>query len=98
MVVRLVKLRFRESEIPNFLKHFEVIKDSIRASEGCLHLQLLQDTEDPCIFFTHSHWNSNDDLQAYRNSDLFKEIWTETKAKFDGKPEAWSTDALFTLS
>ncbi len=94
MIIRLVKLRFRESEIPSFLNNFEKVKSDIRAFKGCLYLELLQDAEDPTIFFTHSHWESNEDLQGYRNSDLFKGIWANTKPKFSGKPEAWSTNSL----
>jgi hypothetical protein len=30
-------------------------------------------------------------LEKYRSSSLFDEVWKLTKAKFAGKPEAWST-------
>lgn len=91
MIIRWVKLRFRESEVPSFLENFEEIKTTIRSFSGCEFLELLQATDDPCIFFTHSHWQSTEDLENYRNSDFFKEVWTTTKTKFAGKPEAWST-------
>lgn len=94
MIVRLVKLSFRENEIDNFLSNFEIIKNSIRNFNGCLYLELLRDEQDPSIFFTHSHWESNEALQSYRHSDFFKNIWAETKSKFDKKPEAWSTNSL----
>ncbi|TVZ53330.1 putative quinol monooxygenase [Dokdonia sp. Hel_I_53] len=94
MIVRLVKLRFRESEISSFLINFEEIKSTIRSFDGCEYLELLQDTDDVCIFFTHSHWRSIQDLENYRNSAFFKNIWSQTKTKFSGKPEAWSTISL----
>lgn len=94
MIVRLVKLGFRESEIPAFLNNFEKVKKSIKNSNGCLHLELLRDRDDPSIFFTHSHWISDQALQDYRSSDLFKNIWAQTKTKFNKKPEAWSTSSL----
>jgi len=94
MIVRLVKLRFRESEIPAFLANFEKVKEKIRASNGCLYLELLRGEDDPCNFFTHSHWVSDKALQDYRNSELFKGIWADTKTKFSAKPEAWTTSSL----
>ncbi len=94
MIVRWVKLRFRKSEIPSFLENFEGIKEKIRHFEGCQFLELLQDLEDPTIFFTHSHWESQTALENYRNSDFFKEVWTETKQKFSHNPEAWSSTSL----
>lgn len=94
MIVRLVKLRFRESEIPSFLSNFENIKEDIRNFEGCMMVELLRDERDPCIFFTHSHWQSEVALDGYRNSDFFKGVWATTQLKFDGKPQAWSTTSL----
>ncbi len=94
MIVRWVKLHFRESEIDSFLKNFEEIKTTIRAFEGCEFLELLQDTKDEGIFFTHSHWKSKQDLENYRNSPFFKNVWSQTKLKFSAKPEAWSTISL----
>ena len=94
MIIRWVKLRFRESEVPSFLENFERIKEQIRNFEGCQFLELLQDQNDPTILFTHSHWRSSQDLENYRNSDFFKEVWKETKQKFSHKPEAWSTTSL----
>lgn len=98
MIVRLVKLRFRESEIPSFLSNFQNIKQDIRNFDGCMMVELLRDKHDPCIFFTHSHWQSETALDAYRNSSFFKGVWTTTKLKFDAKPEAWSTTSLEKLS
>lgn len=98
MIVRIVKLRFRESEIPSFLSNFEDIKDTIRNFEGCEMVELLRDKNDQCIFFTHSHWQSEAALENYRTSDFFQGLWAVTKLKFDGKPEAWSTTSLEKLS
>jgi hypothetical protein len=35
------------------------------------------------------------DLENYRNSELFYDVWTFTKKLF--KPEAWSVDKLVTF-
>ncbi len=92
MFIRIVKMKFREDACMAFEENFQKVKSSIRAFPGCEHLQLLQDKNDPTIYFTYSYWLSEDDLEAYRHSDLFKEVWAFTKALFDAKPEAWSVD------
>jgi heme-degrading monooxygenase HmoA len=44
--------------------------------------------------FTVSIWESEDDLNAYRNSELFENTWAKTKVLFNDKPEAWSLEFL----
>ena len=38
-------------------------------------MELLHDTEDPGVFFTYSAWNDPMDLEAYRNSEVFGNVW-----------------------
>ena len=97
MIVRIVKLRFRESEIPTFLANFEKQKHQIRSSQGCTFLELYRDLNDPNVFFTYSHWRAPEDLENYRNSQFFKGVWSTTKKMFAGKPEAWSVDKVESL-
>ena len=44
-----------------------------------------------------SVWFSKNDLENYRNSDLFKETWKQTKTYFNDKPQAWSVDKKVSL-
>jgi heme-degrading monooxygenase HmoA len=97
MFVRIVKMRFQDDKIAVFLEKFDTIKEKIRAFEGNQFLELYQDKNDPRIFFTYSYWNSEEDLEKYRHSELFKEVWAFTKALFSDKPEAWSVDKLVSL-
>jgi len=90
MIKRIVKLQFKATEIDSFVKTFENNKSTILAFEGCQHLELWQDVKDKHTFFTYSIWNSEDDLNTYRQSAFFKKVWAKTKAGFNGKPEAWS--------
>ncbi len=60
-------------------------------------LELYQDKNDQTIFFTYSYWETEQDLENYRNSELFFEIWTDTKKLFNNKPEAWSVEKLVSL-
>ena len=90
MIIRIVKMEFDEQRIADFLKIFADSRDKIRSFPGCMHLQLLQDKTDACVFFTYSHWRGERDLDTYRNSDLFEVVWSDTKKLFRAAPEAWS--------
>ncbi len=94
-MIRIVKLTFEPEHIAAFLAHFETVKEKINAFEGCQGMQLLQSKKEPNVVFTYSKWNSEDDLNNYRNSALFAAIWPKVKTWFSAKPEAWSTDCYF---
>ncbi|MEJ1222399.1 putative quinol monooxygenase [Sediminicola sp. 1XM1-17] len=98
MFVRIVKLTFKKENIASFEQIFETSKHVIRKVEGCSFLELLQDKDNPNIFFTYSFWQTEQDLENYRNSDLFKNIWGKTKILFAEKAEAWSVDKKVTLN
>ncbi|KQC33546.1 antibiotic biosynthesis monooxygenase [Nonlabens sp. YIK11] len=98
MIVRIVQMHFSENKIDDFKVLFEDIKEKIRHQPGCEFLELYQGTDDPQTFFTYSYWNSSTDLNNYRNSALFQEIWPKTKAMFDQKPIATSVEKLHSLS
>ena len=94
MLVRIVKLSFHQDKIPAFLENFELVKNQIRNFPGNRLLELYQDKTNTSIFFTYSYWDSEDDLENYRKSELFTEVWDFTKQLFNDKPEAWSVDKL----
>lgn len=97
MIKRLVKMQFRPEETDNFQALFDRQKARIRAFEGCEYLELLRSEDDPCIFFTLSHWTGPEALERYRRSDLFKTTWAATKQLFADRPEAWSTSSITIL-
>jgi quinol monooxygenase YgiN len=97
MIVRIVKLKFKNENVPGFERIFEETKEVIRGYDGCSLLELYQDVNDSAIFFTYSHWESEEHLAVYRNSDFFKEVWGRTKVLFDDKPEAWSVQKIHSL-
>ncbi|MCB9250907.1 MAG: antibiotic biosynthesis monooxygenase [Flavobacteriales bacterium] len=94
MIQRIVKMTFRDNEIENFKLLFNEVYDKIRKCKGCRSVTLLQDVENRNIFFTYSVWEGLDDLNAYRNSELFADTWKKTKAMFLEKAEAWSTEII----
>ncbi|PNQ72584.1 antibiotic biosynthesis monooxygenase [Hanstruepera neustonica] len=97
MFVRIVKMSFEPEHIDTFLNNFHQKKDLIRQFEGCQFLELYRDKDLTNVFFTYSYWNSESDLEAYRHSDLFQDVWSKTKPLFNAKPEAWSVDKLVSL-
>jgi len=97
MFVRIVKMGFHEDKVDAFLNNFEQVKQDIRNFPGNRFLELYRDKNDPTVFFTYSYWETVDDLENYRKSELFTEVWAFTKQLFRQKAEAWSVDKLVTL-
>lgn len=91
MILRVVKMEFESEGVAPFLKTFEQYKSAIRSQAGCSLVLLLRDTSSANRFFTYSFWESEDALNAYRYSPLFKEVWPLTKKWFSAPAEAWST-------
>jgi hypothetical protein len=87
-------MHFREDEVTTFKSIFEASKQKIRDFPGVLHLELLQDKKKPCVFFTYSEWQSEEALEEYRNSMLFKTTWAKTKPLFSEPAQAWSSERL----
>jgi (4S)-4-hydroxy-5-phosphonooxypentane-2,3-dione isomerase len=83
-------MSFEPDKVKQFLSIFEQSKSLIRNFKGCVHLELLNDADHPNIFFTYSIWESQAELDKYRDSDLFGNVWPKTKTLFNAKPEAWS--------
>ena len=95
MLTRVVKLHFDPAYLTPFLAHFETVKFQVAQFPGCRGMQLLQDQTDPCLIFTYSIWDSEADLNHYRDSPLFATIWPQIKPWFDQKAEAWSLNQHF---
>lgn len=97
MINRIVKMTFHPDKVETFKGIFESSKEKIRSFAGCHYLALHQDINSPNIFFTYSKWESESHLNAYRESELFKTTWQNTKILFEAKPEAWSISNLHEL-
>ena len=90
-------MSFEPSKIEEFLANFDTVKTKIRHFKGCQFLELYREQNNSNIFFTYSYWESEDDLNNYRHSELFESVWAKTKPLFNAKPEAWSVDKLASL-
>jgi quinol monooxygenase YgiN len=92
VIIRIVKMTFELRHVEHFQLLFQGWAPRIRSFEGCHHLALLHDVNDPRVFFTYSHWDGPDDLEAYRNSDVFAGVWPVVKTLFAAPAEAWSVE------
>ncbi|MDP3314055.1 putative quinol monooxygenase [Lutibacter sp.] len=94
MFIRIVKMTFDSSKTELFIANFNQHKNEIRNFDGCHLLELYRDKDNTSIFFTYSYWESENHLETYRNSELFKKVWSITKEMFTSKAEAWSVDTI----
>ncbi len=94
MITRVVKLTFSTDKREVFLNYFETIKDDIRSRKGCIEVHAYENAHVKGMFFTISKWESEEHLNAYRESELFGKVWPTVKAWMIEKPEAWTMDLI----
>ncbi len=94
MLVRLVKMTFKEERAGDFEELLKTIRPKIRNFPGCLHLDILRDLRRPHIFFSYSRWEGEEDLENYRQSEFFAQTWPRVSKWFSERPEAWSTEEI----
>lgn len=96
-MIRVVRLSFKEEHQNDFLAFFDERKERIRNVHGCTYLQLWRDQAHSNVFYTYSIWNDIHALNAYRDSDFFKDTWSQVKRWFNEKPLAFSANEERTL-
>lgn len=93
-IVRIVRLTLHPDKVDTFLELFDEVSPRIRATDGCEHLILLQETAFPNIVSTYSRWRNEEALETYRKSDFFRSTWKKTRALFAAPPTAQSYHAI----
>ncbi len=88
MIIRLVSLKFHPEHRERFLQLFAQVYPKIRARPGCLALHLVADVDGTADFLTLSVWRSLEDLEAYRQSDIFGEVWPQVREML--RERAWA--------
>jgi quinol monooxygenase YgiN len=96
MIVRWVHMEFDEVDRAAFLDLFDTHCAAIASQPGCSALELVCNADNPCQISTLSHWDSVEDLNRYRHSALFAEVWPATKALFCSRPHATTFTLLRT--
>ena len=94
MLIRIVRMSFAPEQVPTFLALFRGSEHRIRQQPGCRHLELWQDTDQPNVYCTYSHWDDAAALNTYRKSALFGAVWPATKRLFAAPPVAFSVHSV----
>jgi quinol monooxygenase YgiN len=97
MIIRIVKMEFKPEALGDFAAIFEESREKIRQFEGCHFLELLRDVENESVLTTYSIWESEADLENYRQSALFQMTWAQVKPLFAAKPVANSYETLLRM-
>jgi heme-degrading monooxygenase HmoA len=90
MLIRIVRMHFKEAGVEEFLAIFNRNKEAIRNFPGCSHLELLKDANNPFVYTTLSHWDNEQSLEQYRKSALFASVWGRVKILFAERTQAFS--------
>ena len=85
--VRVVRMSFRMDCTDRFVLLFEENKGRIAGHKGCRFVYLLRCGD---TFFTISGWDRPEDLETYRTSALFRDVWKQTKSWLSEPAQAWS--------
>ena len=98
MLIRIVKLTINPDKIEEFKSLYSSHMELIRNKNGCQKLELLQEKgRYSNVAMTYSYWEKEEDLENYRNSELFLSVWKKVKPLFCAKPEAWSMERKFEI-
>src|SRR5688572_2014722 len=97
MIIRIVRMHFTEAGVEEFLTIFNQNKTAIRNFEGCTHLELLKDVNDPNTYTTLSYWEGAQHLEAYRKSELFASVWGRVKTLFSERSQAFSLEKFIEI-
>ena len=94
MITRLVKLTIRPESAAGFETIFYGTQALIEGFEGCQKTNLFKVAGKESQYFTISYWNSEENLESYRASELFKNVWSTVKPLFAAKAEAWTLNGV----
>lgn len=97
MIVRIVRMTFKEGNIGDFINLFTRTSSKIAEMKGCKHLELMSEPSNKRVFCTYSIWDSETDLNNYRNSETFNTIWGECKTYFSERPVAFSLEKFISV-
>ncbi|MGV6862691.1 MAG: putative quinol monooxygenase [Putridiphycobacter sp.] len=87
-------MTFKSEHIQDFESYFLSIQSKVAGQPGCHGVKLLKEQNGTGVFFTYSTWDSVEDLNAYRHTETFGQIWPTVKSWFAAKAEAWTVDEL----
>ena len=81
MIYRIVKLHFQTTKTTSFLELFNQVVTKVNEQPGCIEMYMIQDLHNPTIFITHSKWETEEDLNKY------KELYEKFNFRWDIPPQ-----------
>jgi len=91
MIKRIVRLTMKDTvSMQAFEDIYERRNPHKKSVKGCLDVKVMRDVNEENVYYTVSTWESNGDLEAYRQSPYFKETWPMVKANLAKRAEAYS--------
>ena len=97
MITRLVKLNLKPDKAGEFELIFNYTKPLIDSFEGCQTTNLFKISGADSQYFTISYWESEEHLENYRASALFKSTWSRVKPLFAAKARAFTLTSVIPL-
>lgn len=94
MITRIVKLHLHDDKVDAFITIYNESKAFIAQSKGNRSVKLVRDIHQANLVFTLSSWDSEADLNAYRQSDFFAVVWSKVKPLLQSKTDAWSLEEI----
>ncbi|MEI6312609.1 MAG: antibiotic biosynthesis monooxygenase family protein [Bacteroidota bacterium] len=94
MITRIVKLHLHEDKVESFITIYNESKAFIAQSKGNRAVRLVRDIHQSNLLFTISSWDTEDDLNKYRQSDFFAGVWSRVKPLLESKTDAWSLEEI----
>lgn len=95
MITRIVKMNVNELDIEKFKLLVQPYQSKILAFKGCVQVDIMRDKKNRTQFFSYSIWESEEALENYRNSKMFREIWAEIKKLLSSPTIAWTVEDAF---
>jgi quinol monooxygenase YgiN len=94
MITRIVRLTLKEEKVLDFENFVMPKMELINSFEGCINVRIFKDHELPNVFYTISEWESEENLNNYRKSELFGSIWPIVKPWFNDKTKTYTLNEL----
>ncbi len=97
MITRIVELQIQAEQIGAAKKLLEDVAPKVRNMPGCRRLEIMFDIHRKGRVTTYSYWESETNLNEYRDSDVFLVFWKAIKPMFSEKARAWSSEHFIVL-
>ena len=95
MLAMWVKVRVKPDARERFLKAIEVdALGSERDEPGCMRFNVLQDGQDPTVYYFYEVYRDDGALEAHRAAPHYA-VWRAAADTLDGTPEATRCQTVF---